>query len=129
MIDVETIFDSEREEYDFMKEKNEKPMKGQIDEIAKLICTYPQCIHHNIIGECANTECQTVYIAENLYKQGYRKQSEGEWIRQEKKNGKVAPEAVCSNCGRDVEYQVIDGKWAFENYCSHCGAHMTGGKE
>ena len=48
----------------------------QIDEMAKLICTYPQCIHHNIIGECANAECQTVDIAENLYKQGYRKQSE-----------------------------------------------------
>ena len=48
----------------------------QIDEIAKLICTYPQCIHHNIIGECANIECQIVDIAENLYKQGYRKQSE-----------------------------------------------------
>lgn len=47
--------------------------KKQIDEIAKLMCTYPQCIHHNIIGECANTECQTVDFAENLYKQGYRK--------------------------------------------------------
>lgn len=52
----------------------------QIDEIAKLICTYPQCIHHNSIGECASTECQTVDIAEALYKQGYRKQKEGEWI-------------------------------------------------
>lgn len=49
----------------------------QIDEMAKLICTYPQCIHHNIIGECANTECQTVDIAEHLYNAGYRKQ---EWI-------------------------------------------------
>ena len=48
----------------------------QIDEIAKLICTYPQCIHYNSIGECANAECKTVDIAENLYKQGYRKQSE-----------------------------------------------------
>ena len=45
----------------------------QIDEISKLICAYPQCIHHNIIGECANAECQTVDIAENLYKQGYLK--------------------------------------------------------
>ena len=48
----------------------------QIDEIAKLTCTYPQCIHYNIIGECASTECQTVYIAENLYDKGYRKASE-----------------------------------------------------
>lgn len=45
----------------------------QIDEMAKLICAYPQCIHHNIIGECANTDCLTVDIAENLYNAGYRK--------------------------------------------------------
>lgn len=48
----------------------------QIDEMAKLICTYPQCIHYNIIGGCKTAECQTVDIAENLYKQGYRKSSE-----------------------------------------------------
>ena len=48
----------------------------QIDEIAKLICTYPQCIHYNIIGECVNAECQIVDIAENLYEKGYRKASE-----------------------------------------------------
>lgn len=53
-----------------------KDKEKQIDEIAKLICTYPQCIHYNIIGECANTECQTVDIAERLYTAGYRKQSE-----------------------------------------------------
>ena len=48
----------------------------QIDEMAKLICTFPQCIHYNIIGECATTECQTVDIAENLFNQGYRKASD-----------------------------------------------------
>ncbi len=48
----------------------------QIDEIAKLICTYPQCVHYNIIGECKNTVCQTVDFAEHLYNSGYRKQSE-----------------------------------------------------
>ena len=48
----------------------------QIDEMAKLICTYPQCIHYNIIGECTNTECQTVDIAENLFAKGYRKASD-----------------------------------------------------
>lgn len=49
-----------------MKEK-------QIDEISKLICTYPQCVNYNKIGGCKIAECQTVDIAENLYKQGYRK--------------------------------------------------------
>lgn len=52
----------------------------QIDEIAKLICTYPQCVNYNIIGGCKIAECQTVDIAENLYKQGYRKERQGEWI-------------------------------------------------
>lgn len=78
-----------------------------------------------------NTDLSIVDIAKNiaeaLYNAGYRKQKEGEWVRKERKKGVIAPEAVCSNCGRDVEYQVIDGKWAFENYCSHCGAKMKGG--
>lgn len=36
------------------------------------------------------------------------------------------PEAVCSNCGRDVVYTVVNGKWKFENYCPNCGAKMDG---
>lgn len=54
------------------------------------------------------------------------------WKRQPSKD----PEAVCSHCGREVVYQIIDGKWAFENFCPHCGAEMeirgglmNGGKE
>lgn len=44
------------------------------------------------------------------------------WQRQPGKD----PEAVCSNCGREVVYQIIDNKWAFENFCPHCGAEMDG---
>lgn len=47
----------------------------QIDEIAKLICTYPQCVNYNKIGGCKIAECQTVDIAEKLFEQGYRKAS------------------------------------------------------
>ena len=68
-------------------------------------------------------------IAQYLYNAGYRKQSEGEWIRREKIPGKITPEAVCSKCGREVVYQVIDNKWEFENYCPHCGTKMKGGAE
>ena len=51
----------------------------------------------------------------------------GYWVRQEKMvDGKVQAEAVCSNCGTDVVYQVIDNRWQFENYCPHCGARMEG---
>lgn len=44
------------------------------------------------------------------------------WKRQPSKD----PEAVCSACGREAVYQIIDGKWAFENFCPHCGAKMDG---
>ena len=96
----------------------------QIDEMAKLICTYPQCIHHNIIGECANAECQTVDIAENLYKQGYRKQSEGEWVRDsfKAKTGEILYHTpACSVCGMANSFMT--------NYCPNCGAKMKGGTE
>ena len=42
------------------------------------------------------------------------------WKRQSGKD----PEAVCSACGREAVYQIIDNKWAFENFCPHCGAKM-----
>ena len=48
----------------------------QIDEISKLICTYPQCVNYNKIGGCKIAECRTVDIAENLFEKGYRKASE-----------------------------------------------------
>ena len=63
--------------------------------------------------------------AEALYKQGYRKVEQGEWVMQEKETP-ISPEAVCSNCGREVVYQIVDNKWEFENYCPHCGLKMKG---
>ncbi len=45
----------------------------------------------------------------------------GKWIRQDGR-----PEAICSECGRNVVYQVINYRWQFENYCPHCGAKMDG---
>jgi hypothetical protein len=66
----------------------------QIDEMAKLICNFPQCINYNSIGECKPTECQIADKAEALYNAGYRKQSEpfsqphengGEWISVEER--------------------------------------------
>ena len=43
----------------------------------------------------------------------------GEWIKQ-----KGSSDAICSNCGRDVVYQIIDDRWQFENFCPHCGVKM-----
>ncbi len=44
----------------------------------------------------------------------------GKWIE----TGKTNPEAVCSECGRKVEYQAVNNVWEYENYCPHCGAKM-----
>ena len=52
---------------------------------------------------------------QNLYKMGYRKQSEGEWIKKYDK----APRYVCTVCNHlynNREYK----------YCPHCGAWMKG---
>lgn len=35
------------------------------------------------------------------------------------------PKAFCSACGREVVYQIINGKWEFENFCPNCGAKMN----
>ena len=89
--------------------------------------TCENCLHHfacKVNSEYVPTLCRA-YEDEA----GYRKQSKGEWVRQEKKKGEVAPEAVCSNCSREVVYQVVDNKWEFENFCPHCGLKMKGGAE
>lgn len=31
---------------------------------------------------------------------------------------------VCSNCGADAHYQIVDGVWRYEPYCAHCGARV-----
>ena len=99
--------------------------KEQIDEMA-----YSVCRLKNKPESCTScmwkTSCNGYLSAESYYNAGYRKQSEGEWV----KSGKGITERVeCSNCGGCVRYQIIDGKWAYENYCSHCGAKMKGGAE
>jgi hypothetical protein len=70
-----------------------KDKEKQIDEIAKLMCAYPQCIHHNIIGECANAECQTVYFAKNLYNAGYRKLPEDSVVLSKEEYGSKLQDA------------------------------------
>lgn len=92
----------------------------QIDEMAKLICTFPQCVNYNIIGGCKIAECQTVDIAENLYKQGYRKVEQGEWIWVEYGKDDIEQYWKCSICGSHSYYKT--------NYCEHCGAKMKGEK-
>lgn len=90
----------------------------QIDEIAKLICNFPQCVNYNIIGECKARECQIADNAEKVYNAGYRKQSEGEWTYGVDREGTMK----CTRCRRRMP--KIDGA----RYCPNCGARMRGAK-
>ena len=112
------------------KENHSMSEQKQIDEIAKLICVFPQCIYYNIIGECANKECQFVDNAEHLYNAGYRKQSDGEWIKINPNNSLIG-EYYCSCCNSVID--IADGKETPLDremyYCPNCGAKMKGGEE
>ena len=69
-------------------------------------------------------------IAEHLYEQGYRKQSEGEWRAKDNINGRCSI-AVCSNCGTTKGLAVllpIETVTRDFPYCEKCGAKMKGGE-
>lgn len=119
MVDVETIFDSDREEYEFMQEKKEKPMKEQIEEKHAL----SESIYmsgHGLDWKDSDD------IAEQLYAEGYRKQKEGEWLMPasgEPWEGRSF--GMCSVCGK-VDDGFIEKA---HKYCPNCGAKMKGGAE
>lgn len=56
------------------------------------------------------------YIAEKLYNEGYRKQSEGLWEIVKGSNGKE--KMICTNCRHQ---QDLHSTFAF---CPNCGARM-----
>ena len=108
-----------------------KDREKQIDEIAKLICAYPQCVHYNIIGECEKADCQTTYIAEHLYKSDYRKQIESEWHYNPDGLDWGLGAWQCSLCGctnhnLPCEKNINPLQWAGSKYCPNCGAKMKG---
>lgn len=83
----------------------------QIEELTAIIADMPNSV------DCIVAE------AEYLYAKGYRKQSEGEWIKQVKvrKEGKpLLYYYQCSLCGVYLAEQA--------NFCPNCGAKMKGGE-
>lgn len=92
----------------------------------------------NDITECYG--CDPMYygtdgafLAENLVKMGWRKQSEGEWKQTEEPMGWHDVDCVeCSACGEswvmndNLDFDLIVEYW---HYCPNCGAHMKGGAE
>ena len=109
------------------KSNNSEFMRNkEIEEIAKVILDSE--ILCNDCGENTDSYCAEA-IAETLYNEGYRKQSEGEWLV------RVSPivgdkKVKCSECGY-YEYRgpAWNITWGMHNYCPNCGAKMKGGAE
>ena len=84
----------------------------------KQIIGIKECIDAVYGADCAYYDVDGFAIANEIYNAGYRRQSEGEWIKKYDK----APRYVCSACNHlfnNKEYK----------YCPNCGAKMKGGAE
>jgi rubrerythrin len=88
--------------------------KEQIEEMTK-----------DLLRAYAINKLYTEDVAEYLYNEGYRKQSEGEWVTSDIPQEKY----VCSVCGGACWYYDYQGEVAKSRYCPNCGAKMKGGEE
>ena len=83
----------------------------QIDEIAKALMDAINIKH----GEAA-----MLGLAEIVYNAGYRKQSEGEWVKPSRYS-----EPICTICKKSpLQYFGM-----LPPFCPNCGAKMKGGAE
>lgn len=79
------------------------------------------CLHHfacEVNSEYVPSPCRAFED-----KQGYRKQSEGEWEQQPRP---YEDEIMCSVCG--ANFNIIDNCTEKFDYCPNCGAKMKGGE-
>jgi ribosomal protein S27AE len=100
----------------------------QIEEMWNIIIT--DCNEECVGCEFENDDwCFTHRAINNLYNAGYRKQSEGEWISDDKNN------KTCSICGKEPLYTAGGTSFATTFYrvkskfCPNCGAKMKGGAD
>lgn len=87
----------------------------QIEEMRKDVASI-----HRFFLEDDDYESLDEYIADELYKKGYRKERQGEWVFN---RGQAPNEPLyfCSLCGEG------GSEYGRDNYCPNCGAHMTKG--
>lgn len=102
----------------------------QIEEMAKALTKYEKTLCDRLPKDkClltsaihAQVSCDYCKIAEFLYEQGYRKQSEGEWVEKYQILSYVEDDVdvyyECSVCGCNSHGQ--------SPYCPNCGAKMKG---
>lgn len=97
-------------------------MKEQIDEMAEC-CPYfwnGACTVDAANPTDCDLMCKMFGFMTSLVNAGYRKQSEGKWINDNK--SKFKHRYYCSACN----FYLIG---APTNYCEECGAKMKGGAE
>ena len=99
----------------------------QIEEMAIDICeSYYKGICHEELKRC-DFKCGSFTEAQHLYKIGYRKQSEGEWV--DKPTGAYGRmQSWCSACGKHSGIGGIESN-RHKPFCPNCGARMKGGAE
>mgnify|MGYP007111679147 CR=1 FL=1 len=92
--------------------------KKQIEEMAEFI---------HVDSSFLGYEEDALRLAEELYKAGYRKQIEGEWIESVELKTNLLKSCTrkektycCPHCGRVYRQRM--------NYCGHCGVKMKGGE-
>lgn len=93
--------------------------KQAIKEMAEVIRHFER-LTWNVVGACPSPKM----YAQELYRKGFRKQSEGEWMEQVRvsKEGKpLLRHYKCNLCGVYLATQA--------NFCPNCGAKMEGGAE
>ena len=94
----------------------------QIEEMAEVIKTTCSKRAQEFEMECPAFLPCSKCTAELLYRAGYRKQSEGEWVMSE-----WGDDAACSECGCDpYDFKEPLHNPEFAQYCPGCGAKMRG---
>lgn len=89
-------------------------MKNKVDELHELSVSIYMS-GHGLDREDSDD------IAEQLYNEGYRKQSEGEW-----REDVIAFCNVCSSCRAMVDRSAIKCRSGKLHFCPNCGAMMKG---
>lgn len=115
-MEVTTIFDSDRAEYEYMQEQEKQALEAMATIIAGT-----ERVAMDVVGAPPSAKM----LAKALYWDGYRKQIEGKWELIEQEDF-IYRLYKCSICGSERFFEVDD---KLCSYCPDCGAKMKGGAE
>ena len=129
MDDIQTIFDSDEAENEYMKEQEARRLKAeekkQIEEMARHIPA--RIFAYDVSENSANLdEKHREIVAEHLYRAGYRKQRTAQWVTiAETEDGVIQRYTHrCTDC--NYFYKTVCPRG--DDYCHKCGAKMKGGE-